>query len=223
VRWTTDRPAGLLALVLLTACSQAPSPSPSPSPSAVPSSSAAPSSAAAEPGQPYAAAEILEAMRTSPRPDGVPDELETDAIADAVADAIWTFDGEPWDTILIGGSCGEAECLLEVSGARDGVDGDDLWTFTVDPAQGAVSLEGTELRAIPPEVVADLDRLARSLLDEADVAGMSLTTAAWEPPPDGDRYRMSYRSGGEEGSCGLDVVLGARQREIVDQRAVGDC
>jgi hypothetical protein len=128
-----------------------------------------------------------------------------------------------WDTILVSASCGDPACLVEVAGARDGTDGDDLWTFTADPSDGSVQVDAAELRAIPEEVVEQLDLLARSLLDEADVEGMRLTATTWEPPPDGDRFDLSYRSGGEEGSCGLDVAIEPRQREIVDQRSVGDC
>lgn len=232
MRWTTDRVARLAALLLLiTACTTGPSASatatfsPTPAPSAPPSlaSSAEPSAIGElEPGRPYDATEILTAMRTSPRPGGVPAELQTDAIAAAIADAIWTVDGEAWDTILIGASCGET-CAVEVAGARGGAAGDDLWTFTVDTSDGSVRTDSVELRALPEELVEQLDLMARALLDETDLEGMRLTAATWEPPPDGDRYQLSYRSGGEEGSCGLEVEIDPRQREVVDQRSVGDC
>ena len=177
---------------------------------------------AVEAGQPYDAAAILEAMRTSPRPDGVPAELQTDAIAASIADAIWTIDGEPWDAILIGASCG-ASCLIEVAGTREGAAGDDVWTFE-QTSTGAAELlaDGVQLHAIPENVVADLDRRARSLLG-ADVEGMTLTSATWQLPPHADEFALSYRSGGEEGSCGLDLVLDAARGEIADRVLVGSC
>jgi len=226
VRWTTDSLARCVALLLLTAACSAPSPSPStPSPiqpSAV--SSAEPSATLdLEPGQPYDAAAILAAMRTSPRPDGVPDELQTGAIATAIAAAIWTVDGEPWDAILIDASCGESSCLIEVAGTREGAAGDDVWTFTrTSTGEAMVVVDAVQLHAIPDNVVADLDRRARSLL-EADVDGMTLTAAAWRPPPNTDDFELSYRSGGEEGSCGVDLVLDTGRGEIADQRSIGSC
>jgi hypothetical protein len=226
VRWKTDPAARCAAIVLLTAaCSATPSSSATPSPippSTVPS--AGPSTGGAiEPGQPYDAAAILDAMRTSPRPDGVPDELQTDSVAASIADAIWTIDGEPWDAVLIDASCGESSCLIDVAGTREGAAGDDVWTFG-QTATGGVELlvEGVQLHAIPESVVADLDRQARSLLG-ADVEGMVLTAATWQPPPNADEFALSYRSGGEEGSCGMDLVLDAARGEITDQVSVGSC
>lgn len=162
-------------------------------------------------------------MRTSPRPDGVPSELQTDAIAASIADAIWTIDGEPWDAILIGASCGASSCLIEVAGTREGAAGDDVWTFE-RTSDGDVSVltDAVQLHAIPESVVADLDRLARSLL-VAEVEGMTLTAATWQPPPDAGEFGLSYRSGGEEGSCGVDLVLDAVRGEIADQVSVGSC
>ncbi len=176
-----------------------------------------------EPGQPYDAAEILEAMRTSPRPDGVPHDVETDAVAGAIAEAIWTFDGASWDELVIGGSCAADSCLVEVAGSVAGTAGDDLWTFAVDPGSGEVTIETAELGAIPTATVEDLDELARSLVGAAELDGMLLTTATWQPPPTADHYTLSYRSGGEEGSCGLELDIDTAAEEIVDQRPIGGC
>lgn len=212
----------------VTACTVTPSPSPSGAapisfaPSA--DASAAPSRGGALiPGRPYAAADILEAMRTSPRPDGVPDELQTDAIAAAIASAIWTADGTPWDTLVVDASCGDRSCAVDVAGSRSGVDGEDLWTFAVMPSSGSVSVERTALRAVPPDLVTELEDLARSLVDPADLEGMTLSAVLWEPPPTTDRYTLTYRSGGEEGSCGLELVVDPRAGEVVDRRSVGAC
>jgi hypothetical protein len=225
VRWKTDRLARRTALLLLltTACSAPPTTTATPTPiqpSIVPS---AEPSVGPEPGRPYAAADVLEAMRTSPRPDGVPAELQTDAIAGSIADELWTLDGRQWDVILIGASCGEPSCVVEVAGSRDGAAGEDLWTFGVDRASGAVSIADAVLGAIPEGSIRELDMRARALLDETELEGLSLAAATWQPPPAAGRFELSYRSGGEEGSCGLDVVLDADAGAIVDQRPVGDC
>lgn len=227
--------APLLASIGLAACTQvSPSPVPStPEPthasapaSAQPSASEAPPpspSAAAGPGRPYDAADILEAMRTSPRPDGVPRALQTDAIASAIADEIWTIDGEPWDTFLIGASCGPDTCLVEVVGSRDDAEDDDAWTFGVDSGTGKVTVGATDLRALPSPFIDDLDRLARSLVNEAPIGSMALASVAWLPPADANRFAMSYRTGGEEGSCGLDIVIDPEERLVVSQQTLGDC
>lgn len=223
MRWATDRRArlgALLLLLLLAACTADPSPS---APSSASQSAPASAQAQPEPGQPYTAADILEAMRTSPRPDGVPEQLQTDAIAAAIADAIWTFDGQPWDDVVVDASCGEATCQVDVAGTRAGADGEDLWTFTVTPADETVTVETAALRAVPPAAVESLDGLVRGLLDPAELDGMALTSAAWEPPPGEGRFTLAYRSGGEEGSCGLDLVVDPAAGEIVDRRTVGTC
>ena len=155
-------------------------------------------------------------MSTSPRPDGVPDELQTEAIAAAIAAEIWTFDGTPWDEMVVGGTCGPETCIVEVSGSREGVEGDDAWTFAVDLAAESVSVGATDLRALPGEVADDLDGLARSLVADEELETMELSNLAWLPPPGADRFAMSYRSGGEEGSCGVDLVVDAA--EPVDRR-----
>jgi hypothetical protein len=236
VRSTTDRlrrGAPLLIVLLIAACS-GPSPSPSqPGPSeasaspaasaAEESAPAASASAGAGPGQPYDAADILEAMSTSPRPDGVAEELQTNAIAAAIAAEIWTFDGMPWDEMVVGGTCGAQTCVVEVSGSREGVEGDDAWTFAVDPATETVSVGATDLRALPGEVADELDTLARSLVVNEALETMELSNLAWLPPPGTDRFAMSYRSGGEEGSCGVDLVVDAAERSIVDEITIGDC
>ena len=52
---------------------------------------------------------------------------------------------------------------------------------------------------------------------------MVLSSLAWLPPPGADRFAMSYRSGGEEGSCGVDLVIDADEASIVDEISIGDC
>lgn len=198
--------------------SETPTPSPSDDVEASPTP---PGLALPEPGRPFDAAALLAAMRDSRRPGGVPDELETDTIATALAEAIWTFDGRPWTTTAVGGSCGSVTCTLEVAGVRADMAGDDLWVFAVSPATGSVEVVAAELRALPAELPAAIDELVRSEDADGSLAGMLLASLKWLPPPDGGRFLASYRSGGEEGSCGADVTLDAMHAVIVSEQRLG--
>ena len=172
-------------------------------------------------GHPFDGGSLLAAMRDSRRPGGVPDQIETDAIATSVADAIWTYGGEPWATMAVGGSCGPERCTLEVAGAAPGAHGDDVWVFTVTPATGEVALLTSELGSVPPEVVTALDALARALDESGTLDGMLLANASWMPPPDEGEFALSYRSGGEEGSCGVDLTLDAVEAEVISSSTIG--
>ena len=230
----TERPWLGLALIVLaaTGCATA-TPSASPT-EAAPTEAAAPSPtgddgtqpsppglALPEPGRPFDPAMLLAVMRESRRPGGVPDEIETDAIATALAGAIWTFDGQPWTTTSASGSCGPEVCTLEIAGVRDGMTGDDLWVFAVTPATGAVEVVSAELRSLPAKVPDAVDELVRSLDANESLAGMLLTSLKWLPPPDEWGFVASYRSGGEEGSCGVDVTLDAVHAVIVSEQRLG--
>lgn len=217
------RPSAILALVaLLTACAGAAPPS---APAPADSATTQPTGGAVvlpEPGRPFDAATLLSALRESRRPGGVPDELETEAIASALANAIWTLDGEPWNAVSAGGSCGPDTCTLEISGAEEGAQGDDLWVFEVTPAALAVQLRTTDLRSLPPDLVGSVDELTRSLVPVAELDGLILTNVRWLPPPDDGQFVVGYRSGGEEGSCGVDVTVDAAVPEIVSGSS-SDC
>lgn len=210
--------------VLLAACAEVapplPTPDPTPSASAAARQTTSPSATAEgfalpEPYRPFDAAALLAAMRDSRRPGGVPDELETDAIATALAEAIWTVDGRPWTLLSAGGSCGPNTCTLEISGAAEGVQGDDLWVFEVSPATEEVQPQSTDLRSMPTDLVGRLDELARSLVAPAILDHLILTNVRWLPPPDDGQFVLSYRSGGEEGSCGADVTIDAVAGDVV--------
>ena len=169
------------------------------------------------PDTPFDATTILTAMRDSRRPGGVPDQLENDAIATTLAAATWTFDGRPWTTMAVSGSCGPDVCSVELAGGRPDSHGDDVWIFDVRPADGLVSVTTAELRGLPNELVPALDALARSLLPASTLDGLLLTSARWLPPPDDGAFVLAYRGDGEEGSCALDLTLDA-----VTPRIVGD-
>jgi hypothetical protein len=166
-------------------------------------------------GTPFDAATIMTAMRDSRRPGGVPDQLETEQIAAALAAAVVTFDGLPWTTMAASGSCGTDFCTLELGGTRPGSHGDDVWIFEVQPADGTVALATADLRGLPNALVPTIDALARSLVPAAPLDGLLLTSVRWLPPPDGEQFALSYRGGGEEGSCGLDLMLHAVTPGIV--------
>jgi hypothetical protein len=173
-----------------------------------------------QPGHPLDPATLLGVMRSSPRPGGVPDQMETDAVAAAVAGAIWTLGGEPWTTVAAGGSCGPESCTLEVAGSRAGTPGEDLWVFAVTPATGAVEVVTAEIRSMPAELVIRLDELTRALAEAGSLDAMVLTSARWLPQPNRGLFVLSYRSGGEEGSCGIDHTVDASAPNIVPGQVV---
>ncbi len=170
--------------------------------------------------QPYDAADILDIMATSRRPGGVPDALETIAIARQVAGAIWSYRGAPWVTSAASGTCGPEVCTLELAGTLEGGQGEDLWVFEV--VNGAATLVTAELRAMPRELVEELDAVARSVEPAIDRHELVLGTVAWLLPADRGHFRLSYRSGGEEGSCRIDVTVDASDGSLLSSD-IDDC
>jgi len=219
------RASPLVALaIVLTACGEVARPPTTPHPTAA--ANATPSQAGGgsptaegialpEVGRPFDAATLLAAMRDSRRPGGVPDELETDAVATALAEAIWTVDGRPWSKVAASGSCGPSTCTVELSGAPEGAQGDDLWVFDATPETGSVQPQSTDLRSIPTDLVDSLDRFARSSVARGIIDPLILTNVRWLPPPDDGQFVLSYRSGGEEGSCGVDLTVDAVAADVV--------
>lgn len=198
--------------VALTACAGVPSPTDPAGtelPSVGPTASASVGRVPGEPGRPLDAAEILSAMRDSRRPGGVPEVLQTDEIAGALAEQVWTFDGQPWTSIVAGGSCGADACTLELSGAGPEAAAEDVWVFDIDPSDGSVRLASADLHAVPPALAASLDELARATDEEGLLDGLIATSVRWLPPPDEGRFVLAYRSGEEEGSCTRDVTVDA--------------
>ncbi|MGH2386303.1 MAG: hypothetical protein ACRDGB_14815, partial [Candidatus Limnocylindria bacterium] len=190
----------------------------SPSPDVSPTNSGPAGLDLGEPARALDPATLLEAMRTSRRPGGVPDQLETDAIASALADAIWIYGDDPWTTMAIGGSCGPQTCTLEVAGTRSGNLGEDLWVFDVTPGTGAVQLVSADLRSLPPDLPTRLDELTRAMLPPGTPGELNLTNVRWLPPPDETQFVLSYRSGEEElSSCGMDITLDAVLPGIVSK------
>jgi hypothetical protein len=50
---------------------------------------------------------------------------------------------------------------------------------------------------------------------------MLLTSLKWLPPPSDGTFVASYRSGGEEGSCGVDLTLDAARAVVVSAQSPG--
>lgn len=228
---TSLRPLAAMAIVVaMTACATDPAPPPSSTPAATadPTPSEAASSAPASagigltaPGRPYEASDLLEAMRDSRRPGGVPVELQEETIARAAAEELWTIRGEPWTAIAAGGSCGPGTCTLELSGRHEDSSGEDVWVFAVDPATGSVEVVTADLHAVPEDLATALDRLARDLDGDGLLDDLLFTSVRWLPPPDEDRFRLAYRSGDEEGSCSVDLELDAGAGRITDALPTG--
>ena len=205
------RVAAAILAILLTACG-APVPSPSPP---------TPSWAPVESGHPFDADAILALMRESRRPGGVPDEIETPAIAAEIAETIATFDGTAWSTASIGGACGPSTCTLDVSGSRTDALGEDVWTFSIEPATGEVSVIDSQLGSVPADVVELADQAVRASTLGPQVAQLVIGSVGWLPPPDG-RLVLAYRSGEEEASCGRDVSVDMTSGSVELEREA-DC
>ncbi len=172
-----------------------------------------------EPGRPWDGPALLAAMAASARPDRVPPMVRTPGVADLVARSIWTFDGSPWDDVAVDGFCGTTECTVEIAGSHAGAVGDDLWVVEVDPDSMAIEIVSADVRSLPPDLVSVLDGLARGA---TDLDGMVLGTARWLPPPaDRGLFGLSYRSGGEEGACGREIVLDVTTGAIVHETSAG--
>ena len=222
----------LAAFVLLAACTAAPRPSASPPPASLAATSsiaeggpeptatptAAPTRLIEVPptARPYAGAEVLAAMRESRRPGGVPDQLQTETVTTAVAAAIWTYDGLPYPVLVIGGSCGPDRCTLEVSGTPTGAAGSDLYAFSVLASTGATELLETDLHGYPAGLDSILDEVAHALVSAGTLDGLALTGATWLPLPQTGIFRALYRSGGEEASPGIDLVIDLLTGRILD-------
>jgi hypothetical protein len=188
-----------------------PSASPSIPGTATPATTTGPTAA-----RPYDAADVLAAMASSRRPGGIPQQLQTMPIAVGIASQVWTYDGAPWPAITTGGSCGPQTCTLDVSGIPDDGAGEDLYTFSITPADATVELLVADLHGYPAALEGELDAIARAGVDPDRLAGLDLVGARWLAPPRDGQFVLSYRSGGEEGSPALDVTVDQRTRRVLD-------
>jgi hypothetical protein len=213
------RALALLSLTLTLALAACGGPSPSGRTSrATVAGSPVPSARAVTPGRPYDAATLLTAMQESRRPGGVPDQLETNALAATLSERVWTWNGQLWTTLSIGGACGPSSCSLDVAGSSDGAAGADLYTFAV-AGDGEVTRVTADLHAYDASLDATLDAAGRAAAAD-QLTGLAYLGASWLPPPDQGRYWLAYRSGGEEGAPGLDLLLNLATGQILDSRRV---
>lgn len=174
-----------------------------------------------EPGRPYQASDVLAAMRASRRPGGVAQQLQTDEVAGEVAALLWTWDGSAWTDLAIGGACGPETCTLEITGSTDGLAGADAYSFSVATGGGDVQLVDADLHGYPPSLEPDLGAIAASGLTAEQLDGLALVGVRWLTPPESGRYWLSYRSGGEEGSPGLDVLVDLPAGQVVSVTEIG--
>jgi hypothetical protein len=158
-------------------------------------------------------------MAGSRRPGGVPDRIETTAVAAQLAAAIWTYDGRPYPSLVIGGSCGATSCTVEVSGQPLGAAGADLFNLSVAQPGGAVTLAATDLHGYPSGLDARIEAVARAGVDADRLAGLVYRAASWQLPPRSGWFWAAFRSGGEEGSPGLDVLVDLPAHAVIETRA----
>lgn len=173
------------------------------------------------PGTPFDAQDILQAMRDSRRPGGVPSELQTERIAAAVADEIWTLQGDRWDAVSAGGSCDGGTCTLELAGSTEGDAGEDVWVLRVDPMTADVEVLSADLHAVPRATADAINRLARAADGGAALDDLLLTSVRWLPPPDDGAFALAYRSGDEEESCSVDVEIDVGSGALTEVAASG--
>jgi hypothetical protein len=209
--------AAVVLLGLLLGACAAPSPSNSGTSPSATGTSPRPSRPAAS--RPYDADAVLAAMTQSRRPGGVPDRIETSAVAAQVANAVWTYDGQPYPSLVIGGSCGATSCTLEVSGQPIGGAGADLFVFSVTQPAGAVTMTTTDLHGYPSGLDGQIEAVAREGTDADRLTGLAYRTASWQLPPRSGWFWAAFRSGGEEGSPGLDVLVDLPARAVMETRA----
>ena len=53
-----------------------------------------------------------------------------------------------------------------------------------------------------------------------ELGDLAFVSARWLPPPDQGRFWLAYRTGGEEGAPGLDLLLDTTTGAIVERREV---
>lgn len=157
-----------------------------------------------------------------------PPELQTEFIAAALADRIWTHDGRPYREVWITGSCNDGDrrqCDLTVSGLPAFAptrEREDDYFFAVDLGSGMIR-PTTEPggRGLPPELVPQIEALARALDTDGRLEGMQLRNVRWLPPPPDDAYMLDFGNGGLEGDPRTLVTLDRPNERIISMEGLG--
>jgi hypothetical protein len=97
----------------------------------------------------------------------------------------------------------------------------DVYSFRIAAGSAVVSVVQADLHAFPELVDLQLDTLVRARIDAARLQGLALVGDTWLRPPDAGRYVLAYRSGGEEGSPGLDVLVDLPGGEVLSVTEIG--
>ncbi|HEX2756204.1 MAG TPA: hypothetical protein VHM48_12105 [Candidatus Limnocylindrales bacterium] len=172
------------------------------------------------PGKPYTADDILAILRAAPAGD--PAEMRTPQIAAAIADRVWTFDGRPYQRLLVGGRCDGGMCEISAEGMPAFGATDDLaddWFWRMDLRTGLVSDNGEpRLRGFPPELVPELDALARSLDTDGTFSALPLIRVEWTVPPPVGAFVLRYGTGTQEMDVNWFVKISTVDRAILSIR-----
>lgn len=182
-----------------------------------PSLSAAGSPATGPPAHPYSAADI-QGLFVGAGP-GFPAELRTAPTAEALANAIWSFDGQPFRTVWLDGSCESGRCEFSATGLprfAASVDDVDVYTLVLDQASGIYSEPSRpSLHGFPPQLVDELDTLAKALDVQGRFKDKPLLGVEWQIPPPDDAFVLRYGDGNEELDPTVRVVLARGDGRLV--------
>lgn len=182
-----------------------------------PSLSAVGSPAPGPHARPYAAADI-HGLFVDAGP-GFPAELRTEATAEALANVIWSFDGRPFRTVWLTGSCESGRCEVSATGLPHfaaSVDEVDVYTLVLDQASGIYSQPSPPyLRGFPPQLVDGLDRQAKALDVRGEFRDKPLLGVEWQIPPPDDAFLLRYGNGNEEQDPTIRVILARRDGRLV--------
>jgi hypothetical protein len=167
-------------------------------------------------------------MRESPRLEGVPARVLSEAVAQQIAERIWTWDGKPYQRWQLEGSCGPRRCELGVQGVPsftppedEHIDGYQFDVSVQDLTVKPVRADGRQLLAgYPAALDAELDAIVRSGVDASLLQGQTVAGATWSPPPDSGIFELSYTDGNEEGGRSSLATVDLRTRKVLTFRAV---
>jgi hypothetical protein len=70
-------------------------------------------------------------------------------------------------------------------------------------------------KGFPPELVPEIEALARSLDTEGRLDGIDLRYVVWLPPPPDDAYSLDFGNDGLEGTPRISVTLDRKNRQIL--------